>query len=118
MTNIRGEITTLIAIDELIGIREHERSPSQKFIIFMPEAARGNNIGMIVDEVYSVLEVDESDIEYTGNGGGTAKRSFVKGIIRIHTASDDGAGAEVSQRLVLYLDIDNLIAYLFEMASR
>jgi len=119
MTNIRGEITTIIAISELIGATAGNTEPaSQKFIIFMPSTARGENIGVMVDEVYSVLEVPEQDIEYTGNSGETERKSFIKGVIRISDASDEGESAGVSQRLVLYLDIEKLIQHLFEMASR
>ena len=119
MTNIRGEITTIIAISELIGATAGNTEPaSQKFIIFMPGTARGENIGVMVDEVYSVIEVPEQAIEYTGNGGENARKSFIKGIIRIKDDSGEEERTGVSQRLVLYLDIEKLILYLFEMASR
>lgn len=119
MTNIRGEITTIIAINDLIGTPNQEFMPeSEKFIIFIPEAARGNNIGIMVDEVYSVLDVTESDIEYSGNGNASTKKSFIKGVIRLHDSHEGREDGGVSQRLVLYLDIDKLIEDLFEMASR
>ena len=119
MTNIRGEITTIIAISELIGATAGNTEPaSQKFIIFMPGTARGENIGVMVDEVYSVIEVPEQAIEYTGNSGAGAIKSFIKGIIRVSDDSGEKEGSRVSQRLVLYLDIEKLLSYLFEMASR
>lgn len=119
MTNIRGEITTIIAISELIGATAGNTEPaSQKFIIFMPGTARGENIGVMVDEVYSVIEVPEQAIEYTGNSGEGAIKSFIKGIIRVSDDSGEKEGSRVSQRLVLYLDIEKLLSYLFEMASR
>lgn len=119
MTNIRGEITTIISIDDLIGNPALDScSSSEKFIIFVPEAARGNNIGMKVDEVYSVVDVDHGDIEYAEGGSAARKKSLIKGIIRMHDSTDGKDAAGVSQRLVLYLDIDKLIEDLFEMASR
>lgn len=119
MTNIRGEITTIVAIGELIGAGSGATRPeSEKFIIFVPGAARGENIGVIVDEVYSVLEVPEEAVEYTENGAEGARRSFVKGIIRVSENSGEEEGGRVSRRLVLYLDIEKLIQYLFDMASR
>ncbi|OPX73828.1 MAG: purine-binding chemotaxis protein [Methanoregulaceae archaeon PtaU1.Bin059] len=119
MTNIRGEITTIVAIDELIGAGGRDTgADSEKFIIFVPDAARGENIGMMVDEVFSVLEVQEKQIERSENGGTTGRKSFIKGIIRISNAPDGVEGASVSQRLVLYLDIEKLITHLFELASR
>ncbi|OPX70637.1 MAG: purine-binding chemotaxis protein [Methanoregulaceae archaeon PtaB.Bin009] len=119
MTNIRGEITTIIAISELIGATAGNTGPaSQKFIIFMPGPARGENIGVMVDEVYSVIEVPEQAIEYTENRGEGTIKSFIKGIIRVSDDSGEKEGSRVSQRLVLYLDIEKLLSYLFEMASR
>lgn len=117
MTNIRGEITTIIAINELIGISNQEQMPSsEKFIIFVPEAAKGDNIGMMVDEVYSVLDVNEEDIEYSQNGDTPDKKTFIKGVIRLQDSHEGKEVPGVSQRLVLYLDIDKLIADLFEKA--
>ncbi|MBP7121176.1 MAG: chemotaxis protein CheW [Methanolinea sp.] len=117
MTNIRGEITTIIAIHELIGISSQEQMPSsEKFIIFVPEAAKGDNIGMMVDEVYSVLDVNEEDIEYSQNGDTNEKKTFIKGVIRLQDSHEGKDKPSVSQRLVLYLDIDKLISDLFEKA--
>lgn len=117
MTNIRGEITTIIAINELIGISSQDQAPSsEKFIIFVPDAARGDNIGMMVDEVYSVLDVNEEDIEYSQNGDTNQKKTFIKGVIRLQDSHGEKDESPVSQRLVLYLDIDKLIADLFEKA--
>ncbi|OPX66298.1 MAG: purine-binding chemotaxis protein [Methanoregulaceae archaeon PtaB.Bin056] len=119
MTNIRGEITTIIAIGELIGEKSGgPRAASGKFIIFVPDATKRENIGIMVDEVYNVIDVPDEAIEQMGNGSEGARKSFIKGIIRV---SDDSGEAErpgVSQRLVLYLDIEKLITHLFEMASR
>lgn len=117
MTNIRGEITTIIAINELIGISSQGQMPSsEKFIIFVPQAARGDNIGMMVDEVYSVLDVNEEDIEYSQNGCNAEKKTFIKGVIRLQDNHEGKDESSVSQRLVLYLDIDKLIEDLFEKA--
>lgn len=119
MTNIRGEITTIIAIGELIGATSGGPRPaSKKFIIFVPDAAKRENIGVMVDEVYNVIEVPEEAIEHMENGGEGSRKSFIKGIIRVSDDSGEEEGAGVSQRLVLYLDIEKLILHLFEMATR
>jgi len=83
MTNIRGEITTLISLALIIGQQPAAQgSPSQKFIILVSDMARGDKIGLIVDQVYSVYTVPESSIEYRNDEPAATRKSFIKGIIR------------------------------------
>ena len=118
MTNIRGEITTLIWLARIIGQSSPVAPKSQKFIILVPETARGDKIGLIVDEVHSVSPVPDSDIEYAEDDTTKSQKTFIKGIIRMDEDRTGTGQKERARKLVLYLDIDKVLSHIFELARR
>ena len=106
--NLRGEITNIMNLNTLLSLPERDVRENQKIIVLVPEAAKGNNVGIIVDDVSSVRQVSESDIEHIGAGISSEFSQFVKGIIKI--AGDD---AEKKKKdLVIWLDMEKVIADL------
>jgi purine-binding chemotaxis protein CheW len=85
--NLRGEITNIMNLNTLLGLPNQEIRNNQKIIVLVPEAAGGSNVGIIVDDVSSVLQITDTDIEHMGEGFASEFSSFVKGIIKIK--SDD-----------------------------
>ena len=63
-----GEITNIMNLNTLLGLPGKEVRDNQKIIVLVPEAAKGNNVGIIVDDVSSVRQVPETDIEHIGAG--------------------------------------------------
>ena len=110
--NLRGEITTIIDLKRLIQI-PGTSGDSQKIIVLVAEAAGGSNLGIIVDDVHSVIQVSENDIELMDEGISSGVHDFVKGIIKL--AKDDGerkragGGQQESGRLVLWIDIKKIL---------
>ncbi len=111
--NLRGEITTIIHLASLLGIQGQDRQANQKIIVLMSEFARGANVGVIVDDVHSVIQVPESDIERLGDGLSTEFASFVKGIIKGGGETGDGAGRREDEKrrkeLVIWIDIQKIV---------
>jgi len=106
--NLRGEITNIMNLNTLLGLPGKDIRENQKIIVLVPEAAKGNNIGVIVDDVSSVRQVPESDIEHIGAGISSEFSQFVKGIIKI--SADD---AEKKKKdLIIWLDMEKVIADL------
>jgi len=106
--NLRGEITNIMNLNTLLALPDKEVRNNQKIIVLVPEAAKGNNIGIIVDDVSSVRQVPESDIEHIGAGISSEFSQFVKGIIKV--SSDD---AEKKKKdLIIWLDMEKVIADL------
>lgn len=118
MTNIRGEITTLISLSMIIGQDAGSLSRDQKFIIIVPEAARGDKIGFIVDHVASVCSVPEESIDMRKDDSQVAGRSFIKGIIKLEEEKAALSEQKTEKKLVLYLDTDKILSHLFELARR
>ena len=106
--NLRGEITNIMNLNTLLALPEKEVRENQKIIVLVPEAAKGNNIGIIVDDVSSVRQVPESDIENIGTGISSEFSQFVKGIIKI-----SGDDAEKKRKdLIIWLDMEKVLADL------
>jgi len=99
--NLRGEITNIMNLNTLLGLPDQEVRSNQKIIVLVPEAAGGSNVGIIVDDVSSVLQITDTDIEHMGEGFASEFSSFVKGIIKIK--SDDAE--KKNKSLIIWIDM-------------
>jgi purine-binding chemotaxis protein CheW len=103
--NLRGEITNIMNLNALLGLPNRDVRDNQKIIVLVPEAASGSNVGIIVDEVTSVLQVAETDIEHLGEGLSSEVSSFVKGIIKL---KGDGSDKK-STGLIIWIDMKKVL---------
>jgi purine-binding chemotaxis protein CheW len=103
--NLRGEITNIMNLNTLLGLPNQEIRNNQKIIVLVPEAAGGSNVGIIVDDVSSVLQVAESDIEHMGEGFASEFSTFVKGIIKIK--GDEGE--KKGKSLIIWIDMQKVL---------
>jgi len=106
--NLRGEITNIMNLNTLLGLPDREIRETQKIIVLVPEAAKGNNIGIIVDDVSSVRQVPETDIEHIGSGISSEFSQFVKGIVKIPVED----GSDKKKDLVIWLDMEKILIEL------
>ena len=109
--NLRGEITNIINLNNILGLPEKsaEDIKEHKIIVLVPDAAEGSIVGIIVDAVHSVLQIPEKDIEKVS--GGLSNEAYVKGIIKIEDRDTDNQEGEKSRqkRLIIWLDINQLL---------
>lgn len=105
--NLRGEITNIINLNKILNLPERENEETQKIIVLMPDASGGSNVGIIVDNVRSVIQVDEDNIESMDNS--FSKEAFVKGIIKEKT---DESGTSNKTDLVIWLDVNLILSEL------
>jgi len=103
--NLRGEITNIMNLNTLLGLPHQEIQEKQKIIVLVPDAASGSNVGIIVDEVTSVLQVAETDIEHLGEGLSSEVSSFVKGIIKLKGDVSD----KKSTGLIIWIDMKKVL---------
>jgi len=110
--NLRGEITTVIDLKRLIQI-PGTSGDNQKIIVLVAEATGGSNLGIIVDDVHSVIQVTEGDIELMDEGIASGVHAFVKGIIKLTKDEDDRKQADRGSRqgtgLILWIDIKKIL---------
>jgi purine-binding chemotaxis protein CheW len=103
--NLRGEITNIMNLNTLLGLPNQEVRDNQKIIVLVPEAAGGSNVGIIVDDVSSVLQITESDVEHIGEGFASEFSSFVKGIIKIKADEGEKKG----KSLIIWIDMQKVL---------
>ncbi|GAB6283923.1 MAG: chemotaxis protein CheW [Methanoregula sp.] len=103
--NLRGEITNIMNLNALLGLPNQAIRDNQKIIVLVPEAANGNNVGIIVDDVISVLQVSEADIEHLGEGLASEVSSFVKGIIKMKRDESD----KQNKSLIIWIDMQKVL---------
>ena len=108
--NLRGEITNIMNLNTLLGLPEKEIRDNQKIIVLVPEAAGGSNVGIIVDDVSSVIQVSESDVDKIGAGFSSEFASFVKGIIKMKADEAE----DTKKNLIIWLDMEKVIKDLVE----
>jgi purine-binding chemotaxis protein CheW len=103
--NLRGEITNIMNLNNLLGLPHQEIRDNQKIVVLVPEAAGGNNVGIIVDDVISVLQVAQADIEQLGEGLSSEVSSFVKGIIKMKGDESD----KKDKGLIIWIDMQKVL---------
>lgn len=103
--NLRGEITNIMNLNTMLGLVNQEARDNQKIIVLVPEAVSGSNIGIIVDDVIGVLQVEESDVEHLGGGLASEVSGFVKGIIKLHRDDAD----KKNTQLIIWLDVQKVL---------
>jgi len=108
--NLRGEITNIMNLNTLLGLPDQEIRSNQKIIVLVPEAAGGSNIGIIVDDVSSVIQISEADVDKIGQGFSSEFSSFVKGIIKMKAEDQD----ETKKNLIIWIDMEKVIKDLVE----
>lgn len=102
--NLRGEIVNIVNLNTFLKIPVRPITKDQKIIVLMPDAAGGNNVGMIVDNVSSVTEISASQVDCMTDSivGNDAK--YIKGIITQDQDSKEGG----RKTLVIWLDIHKM----------
>lgn len=103
--NLRGEITNILNLNRILNLPEHENDETQKIIVLMPDSSGGSNVGIIVDNVRSVIQVEEDNIESMDTS--FSKEAFVKGIIK-EKSEDSGASGKTD--LIIWLDVNHILA--------
>jgi len=110
--NLRGEITNIIRINEILMLKEGKDVEDQKIIVLVSHENEGSGVGIIVDEVYSVNAVAENDIEQIGENVSSDINGFIKGIIKVRDAEDQG-----KEGLVIWLDMEKVLGDLMHCAA-
>ncbi|WP_048152939.1 chemotaxis protein CheW [Methanolacinia paynteri] len=100
--NLRGEITNILNLNYLMGLPPGEGVENRKIIVLVSEAANGSNVGLIVDDVQSVLQVSDEDIDQMDES--MSREAYVKGIIKI------GKNNSENKNLVIWIDIAKILS--------
>lgn len=102
--NLRGEITNIIDLRDLLGLPDTGESENRKIVVLMPEVAGGSNVGIIVDDVHSVISIREDQIERINDSITSSISSYIKAIIKIGDAE-----RAKTENLIIWLDVQKVI---------
>ena len=107
--NLRGEITNIITINSMLGLSESSGERGRKIIVLSSEATGGENIGIVVDEVHSVIQILESDVEHLGGGLSGQASGHIKGIIKTTGKGVIEKKEEQDKDLIIWIDMQKLL---------
>ena len=107
--NLRGEITNIITINSMLGLSETSGERGRKIIVLSSEATGGENIGIVVDEVHSVIQILESDVEHLGGGLSGQASGHIKGIIKTTGKGGIERKDEQDKDLIIWIDMQKLL---------
>lgn len=111
--NLRGEITNIICLTSILGVSNCLEREDQKIIVLSSEAAGGENVGIIVDDVRSVSQIPVTRIERLGAEVVGKTRSYIKGIIKKEEKEQEKRGnGDNEPDLVLWLDLKKVLREL------
>jgi len=109
--NLRGEITNILNLNTLLDLPESTAREGQKIIVLVAESAGGSNVGIIVDNVHSVIQVSEDNIEQMDKS--ISDEAYVKGIIKF----DDINGEKKGRKdLIIWIDIQKILEDMVEIS--
>ena len=105
MINLRGVITTIIDLQEMIHITRESTGKRRSRVIVLDRTVSEKMIGILVDDDSSVTTYSKDDIDQGSQSSGESLRDIV-GVIRKY--KKDGGGRDKST-LVIWLDFKKMV---------
>ncbi|WOF16613.1 purine-binding chemotaxis protein CheW [Methanoplanus sp. FWC-SCC4] len=108
--NLRGEVTNILNLNKFLGLSDAKNPEERKIIVLVPARTGNSNTGIIVDNVHSVIQAFETDIDPIDNM--ISEEAYVKGVIK--QISEDGK----SQELIIWIDLGKILDTILFNRSR
>ena len=106
MLNLRGSIVPVIDMRVRFGLEQAPFTPLTVIVVLcVPTASGRRAFGVVVDSVSDVVDIDATELQETPSLGSTASIELIKGI------------AAVADRMLILLDVDELIRRDLELAE-
>ncbi len=115
--NLRGEITNIININTILGVPDVDTRSGKKIIVLSSDATGGENIGIIVDDVHSVIQVLDNEVEQLGGGISSLSSAHIKGIIKTAESKtvELKKGEKGTKNLIIWIDMHRLLQDLVQL---
>ncbi|MEE9337446.1 MAG: chemotaxis protein CheW [Methylococcaceae bacterium] len=99
VVNLRGAIVPIIDLRERFGLGHLEYSPLTVVVVLQMQTkeAQTRVMGVVVDSVSDVIDVDKKTIQNAPNFGTKVSTEFINGL------------ASVNDRMVMLLDVEKLL---------
>jgi len=105
MIDLRGVITTIIDLREMMHITRESTGKKQSRVIVLDKTVSEKMIGILVDDVSSVTTYSKEDIDQDAQSSNESHRDII-GVIRKHKKD---AGGKEKSTLVIWLDVKKMI---------
>lgn len=80
VTNLRGNIVPVIDLKKRLNLPENEHNADTRIIVAILQDSK---VGMVVDAVSQVIEIDESQIEPTPQITTSIDSAYIRGIVKV-----------------------------------
>lgn len=99
VVNLRGAIVPIIDLRERFGLGHQPYTPLTVVVVLQANTEQGQTrvMGVVVDAVSDVVNVDKQRIQNSPDFGGKVSTEFITGL------------ASVNDRMVMLLDVDKLL---------
>ena len=98
VVNLRGAIVPIIDLRERFGLGHSQYTPLTVVVVLQARIADKTRVmGVVVDAVSDVIDVDKRSIQSSPNFGAKVSTEFINGLV------------SVNQRMVMLLDVDKLL---------
>ncbi len=99
VVNLRGAIVPIIDLRERFGLGHLAYTPLTVVVVLQTQAEQGHAriMGVVVDSVSDVIDVEEKTIQSAPNFGTKVSTEFINGL------------ASVNERMVMLLDVNKLL---------
>lgn len=92
--NLRGQVIPVVNLRKKFALEERELDNSTRIIVV---EVQGRVVGMVVDEVSEVMQIDSDDIAPPPPLGTTVQADFISGM------------GKIEDKLIILLDIDRIL---------
>ncbi|MBD3267388.1 chemotaxis protein CheW [bacterium] len=92
--NLRGQVIPVVNLRKKFALEERELDNSTRIIVV---EVQGRVVGMVVDEVSEVMQIDSDDIAPPPPLGTTVQADFISGM------------GKIDDKLIILLDIDRIL---------
>ena len=93
VTNLRGNIVPVVDLKKRLNLPESKTGEETRIVVALLQESK---VGMIVDAVSQVTEIDDAQIEAAPQYSTSIDTSFIRGIVK------------VEQELVIMLDLERV----------
>lgn len=97
--NLRGKVIPVIDLRNKFGFPSCEDTERTCIVVMQVQAATALTLGIIVDEVREVINIEGAQIEDAPSFGAGADTSFIMGV------------GKVNQKVVMLLDVDRALSF-------
>jgi purine-binding chemotaxis protein CheW len=108
MIDLRGIITTIVDLKMMMRITDTNEEKNRSRIIILDKNVSGRSIGILVDDVLSVVTYSQSDIDIHNKSDASNQRDLL-GVIRKMHKGDSAEQGKNACDLILWLDIARMM---------